>query len=116
VHSFGRQQVAETIGMVFGTTQHHLADAAFAHLQQDGCELGRHDRRVEDERQRGEQDPEPLDLLAPRSAEHRVDDGDFDRPALDGLEGDVPRLGAGECEAWRDSAAQPLILHVRDRC
>ena len=102
--------------MVFGTTQHHLADAAFPHLQQDGRELGCHHRRVEDERQRWEQDPKPLDFLASRSAEHRVNDRDFDRPALDGLKGDVPSLGAGECEAWRDGAAQPLILHVRDRC
>jgi len=54
--------------------------------------------------------------LALRAAEHWVDDGNFDRPALDRLERHVPCRGARQCEARHYGAAQTLVLHIRNRC
>jgi len=92
-----------------------VADAALAEHQEHAGELGG-ERRVKNERQGWEQQPQPLDLQRPGLArEQRVHDGDLDRAAADDRQRLTPVCGMHEGEPRRRGAAQPLDLYVRDR-
>ena len=101
--------------MIVIAHEDHVPDAALAEREQHRGELGS-ERRIDDERQRREQQAQPLELLRARlAAEGGVDDGELDGPRADAGEHFAPRRGARERETYPGRATQPLQLHLRDR-
>ncbi len=101
--------------MIVVVREYDVLDAVPAQRQQHARGL-RHQRRINENGQRREQHPQPLDFLAPRFArQQRVHDGQLDGARADEIQRLFPTAGADELEPPFRSAAQAMELKIGDR-
>jgi len=102
-------------GVIVIAGEHDVPDALLSEREQHRGRRGR-ERRVENQRERGEQVSQLFDLLrARRPGEERVHYGELHRARADRRERRFPGRRMRQSEPRRRRPAQPLELDFRNR-